>query len=251
MVDKNTHTNYLNDSSDEHRDILNLLKNNAEQPLNPDDNSDSAKKRATLRLMFLGYIIISAIFIFGIAYAIYKSFGSDSTQIPTPINTIISSSIITDTKTPIPSVTSTPLPLETFTPQPVSTSTLAPYPIYMESPYPIGIDNTPYPLTTDIPIIAEPPTVTLSISTDEPSAITETEISQLVTSPTATIIYFPTKTPTKIKHPCPCSHDIYDCKDFTTHALAQACYDYCVLTGWGDAHHLDKGGSGIVCRGLP
>lgn len=226
-------------------------KEEAEKSLLQTDSIAKEKKRATLRFMFLGYLIVSAILVVIIANAIYINYRSENSLTQTSIHTLISSSTHTSTQLLMPSETSPPSPVETFTPQPVSTFTIAPYPEVLESPYPINIENSPYPLTTEIPTMPQQPTVALSNSTTELSEISKTEESTLIILPTETIIYISTKTPTRIKNPCPCSHDLYDCKDFSTHALAQACYDYCVLTGWGDAHHLDKSGTGIVCKGLP
>ncbi len=51
---------------------------------------------------------------------------------------------------------------------------------------------------------------------------------------------------------CDCSGNIYNCSDFSTHAEAQACYDYCKSLGHGDIHRLDgSDGDGIVCESLP
>jgi micrococcal nuclease len=50
---------------------------------------------------------------------------------------------------------------------------------------------------------------------------------------------------------CDCSYNRYNCKDFATHADAQACFDYC----WGqrgfDVHRLDGDGDGSACESLP
>ena len=64
----------------------------------------------------------------------------------------------------------------------------------------------------------------------------------------------PTQPPTEPPPPaavCNCSGDTYNCSDFTTHAQAQACYDYCVSQGRGDIHCLDGDGNGIACESLP
>jgi endonuclease YncB( thermonuclease family) len=58
----------------------------------------------------------------------------------------------------------------------------------------------------------------------------------------------PTKTPSI---PCDCEGHQLRCKDFDTHAEAQACYNYCVNEGYGDIFGLDKDGTGRVCKGLP
>ncbi|MBN1535916.1 MAG: hypothetical protein JW908_04215 [Anaerolineales bacterium] len=227
------------------------LKEEPETPLPQNNSNADKKKREKLRFLFLGYILITVFFIVGIAYALYKSYGIGRSSSPTPTNTQVISAIAGSNFTPTPSHTLLPSPSDTSRPQPSLTFTLVPYPVYMNSPYPLFTEN-PYPISTQIPITPEPFTppsgITPGQMTTEPPMTVLSETPQI---PTTSFISISTRTPTRIKNPCPCSHDLYDCKDFTTHALAQACYDYCVLTGWGDAHNLDKGGTGIVCKGLP
>lgn len=50
---------------------------------------------------------------------------------------------------------------------------------------------------------------------------------------------------------CGCSGNIYNCGDFSTHAQAQACYEYCVSQGRGDVHRLDGDNDGSACESLP
>lgn len=50
---------------------------------------------------------------------------------------------------------------------------------------------------------------------------------------------------------CDCSDNIYNCSDFSTHAKAQACYEYCKSLGRGDVHRLDGDNDGIACESLP
>jgi hypothetical protein len=50
---------------------------------------------------------------------------------------------------------------------------------------------------------------------------------------------------------CDCSADVYNCRDFATHARAKACYDYCVSLGRGDVHRLHSDGDGNACESLP
>ena len=49
---------------------------------------------------------------------------------------------------------------------------------------------------------------------------------------------------------CDCSGDIYNCSDFSTHAEAQACYEYCKSLERGDTHLLDGDDDGIACESL-
>ncbi|HKI54478.1 MAG TPA: thermonuclease family protein [Anaerolineales bacterium] len=51
---------------------------------------------------------------------------------------------------------------------------------------------------------------------------------------------------------CDCSGPDLDCGDFSTHAAAQACYDYCVSQGYGDIFRLDgNDNDGLACESLP
>jgi len=63
----------------------------------------------------------------------------------------------------------------------------------------------------------------------------------------------PTPSPTTSPSPpvCDCSGNIYNCADFSTHAQAQACYEYCKSLGRGDIHRLDGDNDGIACESLP
>lgn len=49
---------------------------------------------------------------------------------------------------------------------------------------------------------------------------------------------------------CDCSSDKLNCKDFSTHAEAQTCYDYCIGQGKGDIHRLDADQNGNACESL-
>ena len=48
---------------------------------------------------------------------------------------------------------------------------------------------------------------------------------------------------------CDCLYNRYNCKDFSGHTAAQACYDYCTSLGKGDIHQLDGDKNGIACEG--
>ena len=50
---------------------------------------------------------------------------------------------------------------------------------------------------------------------------------------------------------CSCAGNIYNCSDFSTHAQAQACYEYCKALGYGDIHRLDRDKDGLACEALP
>ena len=51
--------------------------------------------------------------------------------------------------------------------------------------------------------------------------------------------------------PCSCSGNLYNCSDFSSHASAQACYNYCKSIGRGDVHRLDGDNDGSACESLP
>ena len=50
---------------------------------------------------------------------------------------------------------------------------------------------------------------------------------------------------------CSCSGDTLNCSDFSTHASAQACFNYCISQGAGDIHGLDADNNGSACESLP
>jgi len=52
---------------------------------------------------------------------------------------------------------------------------------------------------------------------------------------------------------CSCGGPDLDCKaNFSSHAAAQACYNYCVEQGYGDVFKLDgSDGDGLACESLP
>ena len=64
-------------------------------------------------------------------------------------------------------------------------------------------------------------------------------------------LWGPAPTPSGEAAACDCSGDIYDCSDFSTHAEAQACYEYCKSLGREDIHRLDRDNDGKVCESLP
>jgi beta-lactamase superfamily II metal-dependent hydrolase len=51
--------------------------------------------------------------------------------------------------------------------------------------------------------------------------------------------------------PCDCSGPDLNCSDFSTHAEAQRCYDYCKSQGYGDVFRLDGDKDGSACESLP
>lgn len=68
--------------------------------------------------------------------------------------------------------------------------------------------------------------------------------------PTPTITPTPWRPPPTPIPPCGCSGDLYDCTDFTTQVVAQACYDYCMQEVGYDVHKLDRDEDGIACEWL-
>lgn len=72
--------------------------------------------------------------------------------------------------------------------------------------------------------------------------------------PTATLA--PTWTPVPAESPlanevCPCAGDTLNCGDFSSHNLAQSCFDYCLAQGVGDVHQLDDNNDLVACENLP
>jgi len=51
---------------------------------------------------------------------------------------------------------------------------------------------------------------------------------------------------------CSCSGPDLDCGDFSSHASAQSCYNYCMSQGFGDVFRLDgNDNDGLACESLP
>ncbi len=50
---------------------------------------------------------------------------------------------------------------------------------------------------------------------------------------------------------CDCSGNIYNCPNFSTHAQAQACFEYCLSAVGYDVHQLDGDNDGVACEALP
>jgi endonuclease YncB( thermonuclease family)/predicted flap endonuclease-1-like 5' DNA nuclease len=51
--------------------------------------------------------------------------------------------------------------------------------------------------------------------------------------------------------PCDCRGFDLDCENFSSHASAQACYEYCAGLGLGDIFRLDRDSDGSACETLP
>ncbi len=104
-------------------------------------------------------------------------------------------------------------------------------------------------------------------NTSLPTAtLASTETATLAPLPTATLQVFPTATtflqvlpinqsptspPAGQSAVCSCAGDSYNCTDFSTHASAQACFNYCQSQGAGDIHRLDQNNDGSACESLP
>ena len=90
--------------------------------------------------------------------------------------------------------------------------------------------------------------VTLTVHDEEGASDTTTR------SVAVTVLPTPNPAPTPIPEPpapCNCSGPDLNCSDFSTHASAQACYDYCKQQGYGDVFRLDGDGDGSACESLP
>lgn len=62
----------------------------------------------------------------------------------------------------------------------------------------------------------------------------------------------PTVTPIPTQPPnITCSHNTYNCPDFSTQAEAQYVFDYCYQQVGYDVHRLDADNDGIACENLP
>ena len=104
--------------------------------------------------------------------------------------------------------------------------------LFQEIYLPIVIRNEPRPTATLTATIAVTPTAT---NTPAPAA-TDTP------SPTAT---------NPPSGSCNCTGPDLDCTDFSSHAQAQSCFNYCVDLGYGDVFGLDRDNDGVACETLP
>lgn len=59
-----------------------------------------------------------------------------------------------------------------------------------------------------------------------------------------------TEPESKIPAKSTCSYNAYNCSDFSTHAEAQATYEYCLDKVGKDVHGLDRDKDGIACESL-
>lgn len=101
----------------------------------------------------------------------------------------------------------------------------------------------------------------LAAVTDTPlptATLVPTETATLQVFPTATTFLqilpanqSPTSPPAGQSAVCSCAGDSYNCSDFSTHASAQACFNYCQSQGAGDIHRLDQNNDGSACESLP
>lgn len=102
--------------------------------------------------------------------------------------------------------------------------------------------NTTTPLPTwtlAAPTATQAPLPTQPLPTDTP-------LPTAVPLPT-----IPPATATSAPGVCSCSGDTLNCGDFSSHAAAQACFNYCVQQGAGDIHRLDQDNDGDACESLP
>ncbi|MBN1429379.1 MAG: hypothetical protein JXB07_13480 [Anaerolineae bacterium] len=149
----------------------------------------------------------------------------------------------------------TPLPGMPLTPSATFLAT-----IDLLIPFPTGTDvdarHIMSPVVTD-GLTATMPTVTQTLTLTLASSPTLTQTSEQPPTdyPTPTDPPMPQDVPTDVPipgaGPCDCYGDRLTCKDFTTQAAAQACYDHCLAETGIDIFSLDKDRNNIVCEDLP
>ena len=133
---------------------------------------------------------------------------------PTPVPTIVFKSIETPTPMPTQKLSATPIPTQVYA------AAIIPTKEYSATPIPTQVYTaTPIPTRTYSP-------------TPIP-----TQYIPPITSYTGTC-------------PCDCSGPDLNCKDFSSHAQAQACFE-CCKKSHGDCFKLDRDGDGNVCESLP
>lgn len=112
------------------------------------------------------------------------------------------------------------------------------------------------PSPTPAPTLEVIPTATIFIFQLQTDVAQPTEYIYSTNTPfslsTATLESIqPTLPPQSVV--CSCTGVDYDCNisDFSTHAKAQACFEYCRSQGYGDVHKLDGNDDGLACESLP
>jgi hypothetical protein len=107
----------------------------------------------------------------------------------------------------------------------------------------LAMPPTSFPTVTLAPTFEPIPTSTIFIFS------LQTDVAQPTQPPQSTQPIQATQPPQSAV--CSCDGGL-DCKDFSTHARAQACYDYCKSLGHGDVHGLDGNDQdGLACESLP
>src|SRR3990172_2080891 len=105
--------------------------------------------------------------------------------------------------------------------------------------------------STNLPTLTQPPVI--APTAIETSPITPILTLAIINFPTNTVVFIlPTKRPAATNPPaggtCSCSSNTYNCSDFSSHASAQACFEYCIAQGAGDIHRLDGDNDGLACE---
>lgn len=105
---------------------------------------------------------------------------------------------------------------------------------------------TSYSTSTNLPTLTPAATLAVIDTLQPPAIILPFD------RPTATTFILPTDPPVS-GSACSCTGDLYNCTtDFSTHAQAQACFEYCIAQGVGDIHQLDGNDhDGLACESLP
>jgi hypothetical protein len=131
--------------------------------------------------------------------------------------------IATDTAVPTLAPSPTAIPAtDTATPQLASTVPPTDMPAPTAAPTLVPATSTPVPAPTEAPV-----------ATAVPATV------QPTTAPVA-------------QAPCNCNGPDLNCPNFTTHAAAQACWEYCGgKAGGPDPFKLDGNGDGVACQNLP
>jgi len=107
------------------------------------------------------------------------------------------------------------------------------------------LQAAPLPTNTLAPSNETIPTATVFISVLQTNVAQPTETLEQAIQPT------PLSTLPPQSAVCSCSGDTLNCSDFSTHASAQACFNYCISQGAGDIHGLDSNNDGDACVSLP
>ena len=108
------------------------------------------------------------------------------------------------------------------------------------------VDNAP----SSVPVVGAP---SQSAPVQQVAPPTPMRAAPTAVLPTPTVYVPPTPVPAQVAPaaPCGCGGNYLNCSDFYYQSSAQACFEHCVVQGFGDIHRLDGDNDNVACESLP